>query len=93
MPLFSQRAHCLNRLVDNILLRRSGQPWHLQTFSTPARPAKGWKISSLLPAVKQVGLNGPRAHDLRHPAATVAAAGATAKELMERMGIPRRRRR
>ena len=38
------------------------------------------------PAVEQVGLNGLRVHDLRHTAATLAAAGATTKELMERMG-------
>ena len=39
------------------------------------------------PAVKQVGLDGLRVHDLRHTAATLAAAaGATTKELMERMG-------
>jgi integrase len=40
-----------------------------------------------LPAVRQVGLDGLRVHDLRHTAATLAAAaGATTKELMERMG-------
>jgi integrase len=39
------------------------------------------------PAVQQVGLDGLRVHDLRHTAATLAAAaGATTKELMERMG-------
>ena len=39
------------------------------------------------PAVKQVGLDGLRVHDLRHTAATLAAAaGATTKELMGRMG-------
>jgi integrase len=39
------------------------------------------------PAVEQVGLDGLRVNDLRHTAATVAAAaGATTKELMERMG-------
>ena len=39
------------------------------------------------PAVEQVGLDGLRVHDLRHTAATLAAAaGATTKELMERMG-------
>jgi integrase len=39
------------------------------------------------PAVEQVGLDGLRLHDLRHTAATLAAAaGATTKELMERMG-------
>ena len=44
------------------------------------------------PAVEQVGLDGLRVHDLRHTAATLAAAaGATTKELMERMGTPRRR--
>jgi len=37
--------------------------------------------------VQQVGLDGLRVHDLRHTAATLAAAaGATTKELMERMG-------
>jgi len=40
-----------------------------------------------LPAVRMVGLDGLRVHDLRHTAATLAAAtGATTKELMERMG-------
>ena len=40
-----------------------------------------------LPAVRKVGLEGLRVHDLRHTAATLAAAtGATTKELMERMG-------
>jgi integrase len=40
-----------------------------------------------LPAVRKVGLDGLRVHDLRHTAATLAATtGATAKELMERMG-------
>ncbi|HVD15608.1 MAG TPA: tyrosine-type recombinase/integrase, partial [Actinomycetota bacterium] len=35
----------------------------------------------------QLGLDGLRFHDLRHTAATLAAAaGATTKELMERMG-------
>jgi integrase len=39
------------------------------------------------PAVKQLGLDGLRFHDLRHTAATLAAAaGATTRELMERMG-------
>jgi integrase len=39
------------------------------------------------PAVKRLGLDGLRFHDLRHTAATLAAAaGATTKELMERMG-------
>jgi integrase len=39
------------------------------------------------PAVKQRALDGLRFHDLRHTAATLAAAaGATTKELMERMG-------
>jgi integrase len=39
------------------------------------------------PAVEQVGLDGLRVHDLRHTAATLAAAaGATTKELMDRMG-------
>jgi integrase len=39
------------------------------------------------PAVARVGLEGLRVHDLRHTAATLAAAaGATTKELMERMG-------
>jgi integrase len=40
------------------------------------------------PAVEQVGgLDGLRVHDLRHTTATLAAAaGATTKELMERMG-------
>jgi integrase len=37
-------------------------------------------------AVKQVGLDGLRVHDLRQMAATLAAAGATTKELMERRG-------
>jgi integrase len=39
------------------------------------------------PGVEQVGPDGLRVHDLRHTAATLAAAaGATTKELMERMG-------
>jgi integrase len=39
------------------------------------------------PAVQQLGLEGLRFHDLRHTAATLAAAaGATTRELMERMG-------
>jgi integrase len=39
------------------------------------------------PAVEQVGLDGLRVRDLRHTAATLAAAvGATTKELVERMG-------
>jgi integrase len=39
------------------------------------------------PAVQQLGLEGVRFHDLRHTAATLAAAaGATTRELMERMG-------
>ena len=39
------------------------------------------------PAVQQLGLDGLRFHDLRHTAATLAAAaGATTKELMDRMG-------
>jgi integrase len=39
------------------------------------------------PAVQRLGLDGLRFHDLRHTAATLAAAaGATTKELMERMG-------
>jgi integrase len=44
------------------------------------------------PAVQRLGLEGLRFHDLRHTAATLAAAaGATTKELMERMGTLRRR--
>jgi hypothetical protein len=39
------------------------------------------------PAVQQHGLDGLRFHDLRHTAATLAAAaGATTRELMDRMG-------
>ena len=39
------------------------------------------------PAVQRLGLEGLRFYDLRHTAATLAAAaGATTKELMERMG-------
>ena len=39
------------------------------------------------PAVQQLGLDGLRFHDLRHTAATLAAAtGATTKELMGRLG-------
>jgi integrase len=39
------------------------------------------------PAVRQLGLDGLRFHDLRHTAGTLAAvAGATTKELMERIG-------
>jgi integrase len=39
------------------------------------------------PAVQALGLDGLRFHDLRHTAATLAAAaGATTKELMERIG-------
>jgi integrase len=39
------------------------------------------------PAVQQLGVDGLRFHDLRHTAATLAAAaGATTRELMERMG-------
>jgi integrase len=39
------------------------------------------------PAVQRLGLDGLRFHDLRHTAATLAAAvGATTKELMDRMG-------
>jgi integrase len=39
------------------------------------------------PAVQRLGLEGLRFHDLRHTAATLAAAaGATTKELMDRMG-------
>ena len=38
-------------------------------------------------SVEQVGgLDGLRVHDLRHTAATLAAAGATTRELMVRMG-------
>jgi Phage integrase family len=38
-------------------------------------------------AARRAGLDGLRVHDLRHTAATLAAAaGATTKELMERMG-------
>jgi hypothetical protein len=37
--------------------------------------------------VQQLGLDGLRFHDLRHTAATLAAAaGATTRELMDRMG-------
>jgi len=40
-----------------------------------------------LPATKQAGVPGLRFHDLRHTAATLAAAtGATTRELMERIG-------
>lgn len=39
------------------------------------------------PAVAELGLEGIRFHDLRHTAGTLAAvAGATTRELMERMG-------
>jgi integrase len=39
------------------------------------------------PAVHRLGLDGLRFHDLRHTAGTLAAvAGATTKELMERIG-------
>ena len=39
------------------------------------------------PVVRRLGLDGLRFHDLRHTAATLAAAaGATTKELMERIG-------
>jgi integrase len=40
-----------------------------------------------VPATRAVGVEGLRVHDLRHSAATMAlAAGATTRELMERMG-------
>ena len=50
--------------------------------AVPSTAGSVWR-----PAVEQVGLDGLRVHDLRHTAATLAAAaGATTKELMERMG-------
>jgi integrase len=61
------------------LVFRSGRGTHLQrsNFSRLV-----WR-----PAVQQLGLDGLRFHDLRHTAAALAAAaGATTKELMERMG-------
>jgi len=73
---------------------------HLEEFATPGpdglvfRSGRGTYLqrsnfSRLVwrPAVQQLGLDGLRFHDLRHTAATLAAAaGATTKELMERMG-------
>jgi hypothetical protein len=49
--------------------------------------AAGWHQ-----ATRTAGVEGLRFHDLRHSAATLAlAAGANIRELMERMGTPRRR--
>jgi integrase len=73
---------------------------HLDRYAAPGpdglvfRSARGKHLARSsfrrlvwLPAVRQVGLDGLRVHDLRHTAATLAAAtGATTKELMERMG-------
>jgi hypothetical protein len=83
--------------------RRSRWPRWLSTWRTTPLPSRmGWcsravgaptcnaATSARLvwrPAVQQLGLDGLRFHDLRHTAATLAAAvGATTKELMERMG-------
>jgi integrase len=73
---------------------------HLEEFATPGSDGLVFpsgrgtylqrsNFSRLVwrPAVQQLGLDGLRFHDLRHTAATLAAAaGATTKELMERMG-------
>ncbi len=73
---------------------------HLATWAEPGAaglvfPAAegGWMRRSnfrrrvWLPATKAVGVEGLRFHDLRHSAATLAAAaGATTKELMARIG-------
>ena len=72
---------------------------HLATWAEPGAaglvfPASegGWMRRSnfrrrvWLPATKAVGVEGLRFHDLRHSAATLAAAGATTKELMARIG-------
>jgi hypothetical protein len=45
------------------------------------------RLSTSWSRVQRLGLDGLRFHDLRHTAATLAAAaGVTTKELMERMG-------
>ena len=77
---------------------------HLDRYAAPGpdglvfRSARGKHLARSsfrrlvwLPAVRQVGLDGLRVPDLRHTAATLAAAtGATTKEPMERMGTPHR---
>jgi len=72
---------------------------HLATWAEPGAAGLvfptsegGWMRRSnfrrrvWLPATKAVGVEGLRFHDLRHSAATLAAAGATTKELMARIG-------
>jgi integrase len=57
----------------------------LKPYRPRARPTKVAAFRML--AARRAGLDGLRFHDLRHTAATLAAAaGATTKELMERMG-------
>jgi integrase len=49
--------------------------------------ATGFRRRHWLKATRKAGLEGLRFHDLRHTAATLAvAAGASIRELMERMG-------
>jgi integrase len=72
---------------------------HLDTYAMPGRDGLVFTNSggshikrshfsrwAWRPAVHRFGLDGLRFHDLRHTAATLAAAGATTKELMERIG-------
>jgi integrase len=74
--------------------------WHLSCFAQPreeglvftspgASPLhhSNFRVRVWLPALKAAGLSGLHFHDLRHTGNTLAAtAGATLRELMDRMG-------
>jgi integrase len=84
LPAFVMRA--LNEHLD-----RFAEPGQVGLVFPAARGGylrrSNFRRRHWLPALKETKLDGLRFHDLRHTAATFArAAGATTKELMERMG-------
>jgi integrase len=74
--------------------------WHLSCFAQPGEEGlvftspgasplhhSNFRVRVWLPALKAAGLSGLHFHDLRHTGNTLAAtAGATLRELMDRMG-------
>ena len=73
--------------LDNYAVPRAGGAGVFRAAGAPNLQQSNFSRLVWRPAVQRLGLDGLRFHDLRHTAATLAAAaGATTRVLMERMG-------